>query len=100
MVKPESRPYRYLPVGLCAKILCKIGGIGLRLGNAFGEGAGIGRGVAEPFAKAEMLDIQPDIKGQPLVIRPIVIGALNNGRIIVTAVFPEVHLCPIPILRI
>ena len=47
-----------------------------------------------------MLDVQTNIECEPLAIRPMVIGALNNGRIIVAAVFFELHLNQTPIFAL
>ena len=39
------------------------------------RGARVGRGMAQAFSETEMLDIQGDIDGQPLAVRPVVVCA-------------------------
>ena len=46
---------------------------------------------AEPFAEAEMLDVEPDEEREPLAARPVVVGPLRYRRIGIAAVMADFH---------
>ncbi|HLJ19421.1 MAG TPA: hypothetical protein VKU84_04450 [Stellaceae bacterium] len=65
----------------------------------------IGRGrecrqrVAEPLAEGEMLDVERNIDGQPLAVRPIEIGSIDDRRIVVALVARKIRgAAPAPCL--
>ena len=53
-----------------------------------------GRGMSHPFPVMEMLDVEADIEGEPLAARPVVVRAIDDRRIVVTAVVSQLHPRP------
>ena len=60
---------------------------------------GSGRGVAHPLAVAEMLDVEADIEGEPLAVRPVVLRAVDDRGVVVAAVHADFHEVPRQAMR-
>ena len=43
--------------------------------------ARVGRGVAQALAETEMLNVQGEVNGQPLAVRPVVLRAFADGGV-------------------